>query len=102
MTWHVRPVFVQEFISQSFGSLCGRASVAIGQSNGSPGVRRTYETDGGELRDAEDLTEWVNDKRKGWRANRATSRRRQRRYQEKMVRQLLRQTAGGTPPDEGS
>jgi len=63
-------------------------------------VRRTYETDGGKLEHVADLDDWVHDKRVHWRANAAKSRRRQRRYQEKLTRHLLREAGHSSRADD--
>ena len=51
-------------------------------------VKRTYENDGIGIETAEDLDDLVNDKREGWRANRAKARRRQRRYKKRLTTAL--------------
>ena len=52
-------------------------------------TRRTYETDGKRVEVAEDLDELVSDKRAGWRANPAKARRRQRRYKNRLTKEIL-------------
>jgi hypothetical protein len=58
-------------------------------------TRRTYEADSNRVRQADDLTELVSDKRSHWRASRAKARRRQRRYMNRLTR-----GAGGDIFDE--
>ena len=50
--------------------------------------RRTYESDGHLVVDAQDLDELVKDKREGWRASQAKARRRQRRYKKRILTEL--------------
>ena len=52
-------------------------------------TRRTYETDGKRIEVADDLDELVSDKRAGWRANPAKARRRQRRYKNRLTKEIL-------------
>ena len=52
-------------------------------------TRRTYETDGKRVEVADDLDELVSDKRAGWRANPAKARRRQRRYKNRLTKEIL-------------
>ena len=51
--------------------------------------RRTYEADGRRVEVAEDLDEFVSDKREGWRATPAKARRRHRRYGKRLTKTLL-------------
>ncbi|EAQ98072.1 hypothetical protein KT71_02457 [Congregibacter litoralis KT71] len=53
-------------------------------------VRRTYEADAEYIEMAKDLDDLVKDKRRGWRANPAKARRRQRRYKKRLTHELLR------------
>jgi hypothetical protein len=53
--------------------------------------RRTSPADADQIVLADDLEVIVQDKREGWRANAAKARRRQRRYQNLLTQQLLRQ-----------
>jgi hypothetical protein len=53
-------------------------------------AKRTCPSDADHIVEADDLQAIVQDKREGWRANGATARRRQRRYSELLMRQLLR------------
>tara|TARA_E500000178_G_scaffold347693_1_gene401405 strand:+ start:617 stop:790 length:174 start_codon:yes stop_codon:yes gene_type:complete len=50
--------------------------------------RRTYESDGHLVVDAQDLDELVKDKREGWRASQAKARRRQHRYKKRLLTEL--------------
>ena len=61
-------------------------------------ARRTYESDGLIIKTAEDVDELVSDKRRGWRANAAKARRRQRRYKKRLTKEIRYQsdiTIGG-------
>ena len=51
--------------------------------------KRTTEKDGIFIKDADDLEYLVIDKRKSWRANPSKANRRQRRYQKKLINELL-------------
>ena len=53
-------------------------------------TRRTYEADAEHIETADDLDEFVHDKREGWRANSSKARRRQRRYKKRLTNELLR------------
>lgn len=61
-------------------------------------AKRTYARDADRVVEADDLQIIVKDKREQWRASGATARRRQRRYSELLMRQLLRN--GSNAPDE--
>jgi hypothetical protein len=61
-------------------------------------AKRTDPSDADRIVEADDLQTIVKDKREGWRANGATARRRQRRYSELLMRQLLRN--GSNAADE--
>ena len=52
-------------------------------------VKRTYEKTAKDLVDGEDLKCLVKDKRKDWRASPSRVRRRQRRYENRIVKRLL-------------
>ena len=52
--------------------------------------KRTDPRDASQIVDADDLEDVVQDKRAGWRANPAKSRRRQRRYKSLLTRALVR------------
>ena len=52
-------------------------------------VKRTYEKTAKDLVDGEDLNCLVKDKRKDWRASPSRVRRRQRRYENRIVKRLL-------------
>tara|TARA_B100001287_G_scaffold102335_1_gene85981 strand:- start:6504 stop:6686 length:183 start_codon:yes stop_codon:yes gene_type:complete len=52
--------------------------------------RRTYENDAFKIEIANDLDEFVKDKRKMWRANNSKANQRQRRYKKRLVRVLLK------------
>jgi hypothetical protein len=51
--------------------------------------RRTYEADGRHIEVADDLDALVSDKREGWRATPAKTRRRQRRYGKRLTKTIL-------------
>tara|TARA_E500000178_G_scaffold345441_1_gene395295 strand:- start:5226 stop:5558 length:333 start_codon:yes stop_codon:yes gene_type:complete len=51
-------------------------------------VQRTYEINGREIEKGEDLSFMVNDKRREWRGTPAKSRRRQRRYEKRLTKEL--------------
>ena len=53
-------------------------------------TRRTYEADAEHIETADDLDDFVHDKREGWRANPSKARRRQRRYKKRLTNELLR------------
>ena len=55
-------------------------------------ARRTYESDGLNVETADDVDELVVDKREGWRANKATARRRQRRYKKRLTNEIRYQS----------
>lgn len=61
-------------------------------------AKRTYACDADRVVEADDLQIIVKDKREQWRASGATACRRQRRYSELLMRQLLRN--GSNAPDE--
>ena len=50
--------------------------------------RRTYESEGLKVETVDDIDELVADKRKGWRANAAKARRRQRRYKKRLTNEV--------------
>ena len=52
-------------------------------------TRRTYEKDAQKIEVADDLDKIVKDKRKNWRANSTKVRRRQRRYENRLTKELL-------------
>jgi len=56
-------------------------------------ARRTYEGDGLNVETADDVDELVADKRRGWRANAAKARRRQRRYKKLLTNEIRYQSA---------
>ena len=61
-------------------------------------ARRTYESDGLSVEIAGDVDELVSDKRRGWLANAAKARRRQRRYKKRLTNEIRYQsdiTIGG-------
>ena len=49
-------------------------------------IKRTYEKDSKQIEIADDLEEIVKDKRSNWRANKAKSNRRQRRYKKRLIK----------------
>ena len=51
--------------------------------------RRTYEKSGGMIEKASDLDEAVRDKRVEWRASPSKERRRRRRYEKRLTKELL-------------
>ena len=51
--------------------------------------RRTYEKSGGKIEKASDLDEAVKDKRTDWRASPSKERRRKRRYEKRLTKELL-------------
>ena len=51
--------------------------------------RRTYEKSGGKIEKASDLDEAVRDKRVEWRASPSKERRRRRRYEKRLTKELL-------------
>ena len=53
-------------------------------------TRRTYEADAEHIETADDLDDFVQDKREGWRANSSKARRRQRRYKKRLTHELLK------------
>ena len=53
-------------------------------------TRRTYEADAEHIETADDLDDFVQDKREGWRASSSKARRRQRRYKKRLTNELLR------------
>ena len=55
-------------------------------------ARRTYESDGLSVEIAGDVDELVSDKRRGWRANAAKARRRQRRYKKRLTKEIRYQS----------
>ena len=54
---------------------------------------RTYEIDADTIEVAQDFEEVVKDKRENWRANITKSRQRQRRYKQRLTKQLLKKYA---------
>ncbi len=52
-------------------------------------TRRTYEKDGMSIEVADDLNKLIKDKRECWRANSRKARRRQRRYENRLTKELL-------------
>ena len=52
-------------------------------------TRRTYEKSGRNIEKASDLDEAVKDKRAEWRASRSKERRRKRRYEKRLTKELL-------------
>lgn len=52
-------------------------------------TRRTYEKDAEKIEVADDLNKIVKDKRETWRANPSKTRRRQRRYENRLTKELL-------------
>ena len=52
-------------------------------------TRRTYERSGRKIEKASDLDEAVKDKRKEWRASPSKERRRKRRYEKRLTKELL-------------
>ncbi len=52
-------------------------------------TRRTYEKSGRKIEKASDLDEAVKDKRKEWRASPSKERRRKRRYEKRLTKELL-------------
>ena len=60
--------------------------------------KRTSPDDARFIETADDLDDVVTDKREGWRATPAKARRRQRRYQRKLLQEISR--SGGTWADE--
>jgi len=61
-------------------------------------ARRTRETDAALIETVDDLEELVQDKRQNWRANSSKSRRRQRRYKNRLTQELMRIAI--EPPEE--
>ena len=53
-------------------------------------TRRTYEKDAENIEVADDLNKIVNDKRLKWRGNSSKIRRRQRRYENRLTKELLK------------
>ena len=53
-------------------------------------TKRTYEKDGMEIEFAEDLDDFVKDKRKVWRASNTKARQRQRRYKNRLTKEILK------------
>ncbi len=53
-------------------------------------TKRTYERDGRKVELAEEFEEIVKDKREGWRANTTKARQRQRRYKNRLTREILK------------
>ena len=53
-------------------------------------ARRTHEADAELIETVDDLEELVQDKRKSWRANSSKARRRQRRYKNRLINELIR------------
>ena len=52
-------------------------------------TRRTYEKSGRKIEKASDLDEAVKDKRAEWRASRSKERRRKRRYEKRLTKEIL-------------
>ena len=52
-------------------------------------TRRTYEKDAQNIEFADDLNKIIKDKRVCWRANSSKARRRQRRYENRLTKELL-------------
>ena len=52
-------------------------------------TRRTYEKDAQKIEVADDLDKIVKDKRKNWRVNSSKIRRRQRRYENRLTKELF-------------
>ena len=52
-------------------------------------TRRTYEKSGRKIEKASDLDEAVKDKRREWRASPSKERRRKRRYEKRLTKELL-------------
>ncbi len=53
-------------------------------------ARRTREADAELIETVDDLEELVQDKRQNWRANSSKARRRQRRYKNRLIQELMR------------
>ena len=53
-------------------------------------TRRTYEADAEHIETADDLDDFVQDKREVWRASSCKARLRQRRYKKRLTNELLR------------
>lgn len=63
--------------------------------------KRTSLEDAARVENADDLDEYVRDKREGWRATAAKARRRQRRYKKRMTDEIARLARhGGAFDDE--
>ena len=56
-------------------------------------TKRTYEIDADNIEVAQDFEEVVKDKRENWRANITKRRQRQRRYKNRLTKQLLKKYA---------
>ena len=56
-------------------------------------TKRTYEIYAENIEVAQDLEDFVKDKRENWRANITKSRQRQRRYKKRLTKQLLKKYA---------
>jgi len=63
-------------------------------------ARRTYEGDGLNVETADDVDELVADKRRGWRANAAKARRRQRRYKKLLTNEIRYQSGINNEADQ--
>ena len=59
-------------------------------------ARRTREADAELIETVDDLEELVQDKRQRWRANSSKSRRRQRRYKNRLINELASMDIGST------
>lgn len=57
-------------------------------------ARRTTPTDAGQVEEADDLEDLVQDKRAGWRADSARARHRQRRYKNLLTRRIALHGSG--------
>ena len=63
-------------------------------------TKRTSIKDAKRIDNASDIEDVVSDKRQGWRANAATTRRRQRRYKKRLVDELVNLTQETEPESE--
>ena len=63
-------------------------------------ARRTYESDGLNVETADDVDELVADKRRGWRANAAKARRRQRRYKKRLTNEIRYQSVNANEGEQ--
>ncbi|MEM6305117.1 MAG: hypothetical protein AAF744_10365 [Pseudomonadota bacterium] len=62
--------------------------------------KRTSLEDAARVENADDLDEYVRDKREGWRATAAKARRRQRRYKKRMTDEIARLARDGGAFDD--